>query len=141
MIKVSSRVSIPFSELDFRASRSSGPGGQNVNKVNSKVTLRWDPVHSEALPDELRQRFLQTYASRLTRGGEVLIQSDRFRDQAKNKADCLAKLQALLRAVAQPPKRRRPTRLSKAKKEARLSEKKQRSSVKAARTRKTDWDD
>ena len=113
MLIVSSRIRIPESELRLSFARSSGPGGQNVNKVSSKATLRWTAADSRALPDDVRQRFLSRYRSRLTRRGEIIITSQRYRDQGRNVADARAKLSTMLSAVAAPPKKRKPTKPTK----------------------------
>lgn len=114
-VRVSSRLEIPESELELTYVRSSGPGGQNVNKVNSKAVLRWNLVLSPSVPDELKLRLLERIGARLTRMGEVLIASDRFRDQGRNREDCLEKLRSMLaRAliVEAPRKATRPSRSS-----------------------------
>jgi ribosome-associated protein len=110
MLRVTSRIQIPPTEFDFSFARSSGPGGQNVNKVNSKATLRWRPAESAALPADVKQRLLERHANRLTTEGELIIHSQRYRDQGRNVADCLEKLRSMILAVAAPPKRRRPTK-------------------------------
>ena len=112
------RFHIPDWELEFTYARSSGPGGQNVNKVNSKAVLRWNVRASAALSDPVRARFLALFASRLTLGGDVVLSSDRYRDQIRNREDCVQKLEAMVREAATPPKPRkktRPTRSSKRK--------------------------
>jgi len=114
MLSVSPRIQIPDYELRFSFVRSSGPGGQNVNKVNTKAVLRWSAQSSAALPDDIRQRFLARYARRITTDGEIVISSQRFREQGQNQRDCLQKLSELLIAVATAPKRRRPSRPTKA---------------------------
>ena len=123
MLVVSPRVRVPESEFEFSYARSSGPGGQNVNKVNSKATLRWPMTHSPSLPADVRQRFLARFGSRLTTEGELLITSQRYRDQPRNTADCLAKLQAMLAAVATPPTPRRKTKPTRASGERRMKAK------------------
>jgi ribosome-associated protein len=110
MLRVTSRIQIPPTEFDFSFARSGGPGGQNVNKVNSKATLRWRPAESPSLPDDVRQRFLQRHGNRITAAGELVINSQKYRDQGRNVADCLEKLREMLLAVAVAPKKRRPTR-------------------------------
>ena len=91
MLIVSPFVRIPFSELELSYARSSGPGGQNVNKVNSKAVLRWSVLKSPSLREDLRQRLLKRLSSRLTVEGEIVLSSDRFRDQTRNRDDCLEK--------------------------------------------------
>jgi len=132
-LQITSRIVIPDEELAFSFARSSGPGGQNVNKVNSKATLRWNATASAALPDDVRSRFLKLYASRLTNDGEILITSQESRDQPKNIAICLEKLRGMIQQVLTPPKKRRPTKPTKGSKQRRLNEKKQRSELKAGR--------
>ena len=96
-------------ELRFTFSRSSGPGGQHVNKVNTKATLCW-AVYDSQIPDCVRSRFIHKYHSRITKNGEIYITSQRFRDQSRNVADCLSKLNDLLASVAEPDAVRKPTR-------------------------------
>lgn len=111
------RVQVPRSEFEFSFVRSSGPGGQNVNKVNSKAQLRWAAARSPSLPEDVRARFVARYASRLTAEGELIVTSQRFRDQARNIEDCLEKVAALIEAVLDAPKpriKRRPSRAAKA---------------------------
>ena len=101
------------SELEFTFVRSSGPGGQNVNKVNSKAVLRFNLLKTTSLSEEAKLRALEVLANRLTREGDLLIASDRFRDQAKNREDCLNKLQEILIKALhrdRPRKATRPTR-------------------------------
>lgn len=108
-------IDIPLSEIEFTYARSSGPGGQNVNKVNSKAILRWSPAESGALSEDFRARLLLRLADRLTVEGDLVLSSDRFRDQGRNREDCLDKLRTLVIAACQVPKRRtktRPTRSS-----------------------------
>ena len=139
MLAVNSRIRIPCSEFQFQVSRSSGPGGQNVNKVNSKVTLRWNVAESPSIPQDVRSRLLVKYSGRITAAGELLVSSDQFREQPRNKAACLGRLRETLQAVAQVPKQRKPTKPSKSKREARLLSKKKRSALKHSRRSK--WED
>src|SRR5262245_30800990 len=103
MLVVNSDIQIPESELRFTFVRSSGPGGQNVNKVSSKAVLRWSPAASGALPELMRARFLAKFASRLTVAGELIVTSQRFRDQKRNADDCLDKLRQMLVSAARKP--------------------------------------
>ncbi|REK12409.1 MAG: aminoacyl-tRNA hydrolase [Planctomycetota bacterium] len=123
MLTVNSRIRIPESELETTFARSSGPGGQNVNKVNSKAMLRWRARTSEALPDDVRERFLARYRSRITTDGDIIVSSQRYRDQARNVDDARKKLCAMLASVAVPPKKRKPTKPSRAAKQRRLESK------------------
>lgn len=140
MLVVDPQIQIPLSELRLSFSRSSGPGGQNVNKVNSKVTLHWDVMHSPSLPAAVRDRFLARYRPRLTVLGEVVLHSQRFRDQNRNREDCLEKLRQLILAVGQPPVRRRPTRPSRASHERRLRAKRHTAQKKQLRHRPASYD-
>jgi len=126
-------ISIPDSEFQFTFVRSSGPGGQNVNKVNTKALLRWPVTASPSLSGPVRARFLARYGSRLTIAGELLISSQRTRDQGKNRDDCLEKLRAMLAAVAVAPIRRRKTKPSRGSIERRLTQKRQASGRKQQR--------
>jgi ribosome-associated protein len=123
MLVVNRDLRIPLREFRFSFSRSSGAGGQNVNKVNTKATLRWDVMGTASLREDVRQRFCARYHRRITSDGDLVITSQRFRDQGRNVADCLEKLRALLTEVATPPRRRRPTRPSRAGVERRLAQK------------------
>ncbi len=124
---------IPESELEFSFSRSSGPGGQNVNKTETKATLRWDVLHSRALPEDVRARFLRTFATRISGDGALVLSSQRHRERPRNIEECRAKLAAMLRAVATPRRKRRPTRPGRGAVEARLEAKKRRGRAKRER--------
>ena len=130
-----SHLRIASDELSFSFARSSGPGGQNVNKVNSKAVLRWKPATTRSLPDAVRDRFLTRYAQRLTTAGELILTGQRHRDQGRNVADCLTRLQELIAAVARPPRPRKATRPSRSSIERRLEGKRVRSGKKSARRR------
>ncbi|HEX3871744.1 MAG TPA: alternative ribosome rescue aminoacyl-tRNA hydrolase ArfB, partial [Pirellulales bacterium] len=97
--------------------------GQNVNKVNSKVTLRWNPARNTSLPMPVRDRFLERYRSRLTTAGDLIVTSQRYRDQGRNVDDCLEKLRLMIATVAVAPVKRKKTRPSRASVERRLDEK------------------
>jgi ribosome-associated protein len=131
-------IEIPEDELVERFVRAAGPGGQNVNKVASAVELRFDVVGSRALPDAVRARLLARRDRRLTADGVLVIQANRFRDQAKNRADARERLAALIVAASHVPKRRIATKPTRASKERRIESKKNRSTIK--RTRGTRWD-
>lgn len=130
---VSSRIRIPAEELRFSFVRSSGPGGQNVNKVNTKAVLRWSLAETTALGDAVRTRFLESYGHRITVRGDLVITSQRHREQGKNAADCLEKLRTMIAQVATPPKKRKPTRPTKGAVKRRLDAKRQRSEKKERR--------
>lgn len=132
-LRVNDRVTIPLGEVRFSYVRSRGPGGQNVNKVNSKAVLRWNANTSQALPADIRSRFLERYVRRINDEGDLVLTSQRFRDQGRNVADCLAKLQQLILDVAVAPTRRIPTRPSRGVKERRLKNKQAKSQRKQMR--------
>lgn len=137
-LTVNRRLRIPLDELQFTFVRSSGPGGQNVNKVNSKAVLRWRVTESPSLPAAVRQRFIEKYGHRLTKEGELLLGSQRYRDQQRNVEDCLDRLRVMLLEAATPPKKRRPTKPTRASKERRLEEKRQSSERKRRRQQRFD---
>ena len=139
MFTVDSTIKIPMDEFRWSASRSSGPGGQNVNKVNSKVTLHWRVVDSPYLPDDVARRFQAKYAQRINADGELVLQSQRYRDQPKNRDDCLQKLRQLILSVRYAPRTRRSTRPTKASKERRLREKRHKAERKTRR-QSPSWD-
>ncbi len=123
-IRITRQIEIPRSEIRFSFVRSSGPGGQNVNKVASKAVLRWGVARSAALPDDVRERFLARFPRRVNDRGELVIASQRYRDQAKNVGDCVSKLREMLLSVATLPKPRKKSKVPKAAREARLQQKK-----------------
>ena len=131
-------IEIPEDELVERFVRAAGPGGQNVNKVASAVELRFDVVNSRALPDPVRARLLARSDRRLTADGVLVIQANRFRDQAKNRADARDRLAALIVAASHVPKRRIATKPTRASKERRIESKKNRSTIKRGRNAR--WD-
>ncbi len=133
VLAVTDSLAIPLAEFRFEFTRSGGPGGQNVNKVNSKAVLRWRPAESASLPGPVRDRLVLILASRLTREGELLVGSQRTRDQARNVADCLDKVREIVLAAARPPKARRPSRPTFASKVRRVEAKLRRSTIKRLR--------
>ena len=137
MLEISPALSIPDDELVERFVRSSGPGGQNVNKVNTKATLRWQPGEG-TVPSPVWNRFRVLAKRYLTTEGEVVIQSQQFRDQAQNVQACRTRLAELLRQASVAPKRRIKTKPSKAAKRRRLDEKKRNSEKKDSR-RPKNW--
>jgi ribosome-associated protein len=130
---MASAPKLPLSELHFSFARSSGPGGQNVNKVESKALLRWDVAASRALPAALRARFRARFARRINEEGVFLLTSQRHRERERNVADCLGKLGVMLEEVAVPEKPRRPTRPTRGAKERRLEGKRHAARRKAER--------
>jgi len=123
MLVINDRLQVPLREFDFTFVRSRGPGGQNVNKVNTKAVLHWAVCTSPSLPEGVRQRFLAKFARRINKEGQLVITSQRFRDQGRNVADCLKKLREMLVEVATPPRYRKKTRPPRAAAERRLKNK------------------
>lgn len=111
-------------ELSFTASRSEGPGGQNVNKVNSKITLRFDIAHSQVITDDERKVLLEKLSSFLTKEGILILSSQEKRSQLQNKEEVMKKLDTLLAKAFEVKKRRKPTKPSKSAKDKRLKKKK-----------------
>lgn len=138
MLDIDGKVQIPDAELVEKFVRSAGAGGQNVNKVSSAVELRFDVVRSTALDEDLRTRLLARRDRRLTDDGILVIQAQRFRDQAKNRADARERLAEVIRAALRVPKRRLATRPTRASKERRIEAKKSRATIKRTRGR-TSW--
>lgn len=133
MLIVSPRLQIPLREFEFTFARSSGPGGQNVNKVSSKATLRWAVHRSPSLPDAVRARFAEKHHRRINSEGCLILSSERFRDAGRNVADCLEKLRAMLLEAATPPRPRKPTRPTRASQRRRLDTKRRQSEKKSSR--------
>jgi len=127
-------ISIPQDELHFTYARSSGKGGQNVNKVNSKAVLKWNPAGSRAMPPAVKQRFFEKFANRLTTEGDLVIMSDEHRDQGRNVSECIARLKDMIASVWRAPKVRRATKPTFGSKQRRLKSKKEHSEKKKSRS-------
>lgn len=132
-IVVNDVIRIPRSELTFQFSRSGGPGGRNVNKVSTRVQMRWNVAASESLPEDVRRRFQSHNRRRINADGELLLTSQRYRDQPRNIEDCIEKLRELVAAAAVTPRRRRPTKPSAGARRRRLQAKREQSERKQRR--------
>ena len=133
MHRVTDTISIDDSELEESFVRSSGPGGQNVNKVSSAVQLRFDVRRSPALPNDVALRLMKLAGSKLTKDGVIVIVAQSHRDQTRNRADARERLFDLIRQAAVCPVPRRATKVPKAQKRKRVEGKKHRSAIKSMR--------
>ena len=133
MIQITDSITIDDNEIVEEFVRSSGPGGQNVNRVATAVQLRFDIASSASLPEDVRRRLLRLGGSRVTRDGILVIDARRFRTQEQNRRDARERLIALVRKAAEKPKPRHKTRPTAASKRKRIEEKRRRSRIKQRR--------
>lgn len=135
MLHINEEISISRSELNFSFARSPGPGGQNVNKVNSKAVLRWSLADTQAISPAVKYRIRLHHANRITNEDELVISSHRYRDQPRNVDDCLNKLKLIVQLAAVPPVPRKKTKVPKGVVRRRLENKKRTSEKKKLRSR------
>jgi ribosome-associated protein len=140
MIRVTDTISIDESELSESFVRSSGPGGQNVNKLSTAVQLRFDVRRSSSLPNDVALRLMQLAGQRMTKDGVLVITAQRHRTQERNRADARERLIAMIREAATPPVPRRPTRPPRSSRRERLESKKRRSGIKRLRQAKPSFE-
>ncbi len=141
MIEIAQGIALEDQEVQFIFQHSSGPGGQNINKVATSVQLRFDAVGSPSLPEEIKNRLRSVAGRRMTQDGILIIEARRFRTQEQNRQDALQRLAALIEKALAKPALRRPTRPSHAARAARVEAKKQHSLVKQRRSKNpADWE-
>jgi ribosome-associated protein len=124
---------IPYREFQWSFVRSGGPGGQNVNKVASKAVLRWNLASSASLPEDVKRRLRTNQRNRITAEGDLIVTSQRFRDQERNKQDCIEKLRDMILQASIIPRPRKPSKPTRAARERRLQIKRRRSDIKKGR--------
>jgi ribosome-associated protein len=140
MIRVTDSISIDEAELQESFVRSSGPGGQNVNKLSTAVQLRFDVRHSPSLPNDVAVRLIRLAGRRMTKDGVLVLIAQNHRTQERNRADAQERLLDLIRQAAVRPTPRRATKPTKASKQRRIESKKRRSGLKAMRGGKPSLD-
>jgi ribosome-associated protein len=137
MLQITTQISIPDSEIELSFIRSSGPGGQNVNKVETAVQLRFDALHSPSLPKDVRKRLVALAGSKVSSEGILTLKAQRHRTQYGNRKDAIRRFKLLIEQAAIRPKIRLHKSIPRKANERRLTSKKQRSQIK--RTRKGEW--
>lgn len=141
MIEITPTLKLDEKDLSFDFIRSSGPGGQNVNKVSSAVQLRFEAADSPSLPPEVKQRLIKLAGKRMTEEGVLLIEAKRYRGQEQNRLDAIQRLVTLIQKAAEAPKKRKATRPSVTARAARVGAKRKRGELKRTRQYNPDeWD-
>jgi ribosome-associated protein len=133
MLPITDQLALPLAELEWSYARSGGPGGQNVNKVASKAILRWNLEASPSLPEDVKARLRARQRNRITAEGTLIIASQRFRDQERNRQDCLDRLREMILEALEAPVPRKATRPTKGSQRRRLADKRLHSARKARR--------
>lgn len=137
MLKISRQIAIPENEIELHAVASQGSGGQNVNKVASAIHLRFD-IRASSLPDSVKERLLNLNDQRITQEGVVVIKSQQYRTQERNRDEALKRLRTLIQSTMATQRKRKPTKPTKTSKEKRLKEKTRRSQIKNLRGKVND---
>ena len=141
MIYITNEISIDEKDIRFDYIRSSGPGGQNINKVSTAVQLRYDVKKSTALPEDVKVRLMVRAGKKVSEDGELVIEAKRYRTQSKNRDDALQRFIDLLQLACRKPKARKKTKPSKAASASRVSEKKKHGALKKTRANKpNEWE-
>ena len=140
MIRITDSISIDEAEIEESFVRSSGPGGQNVNKLSTAVQLRFDVRHSPSLPNDVAIRLMRLAGRRMTKDGVLVLIAQNHRTQERNRAEAMERLVDLVQQAAVKPIARRATKPTKASKERRIEGKKRRSGIKNLRQSKPSWD-
>jgi len=139
-VKITAKLSIPENEIYYTVSRSSGPGGQNVNKVSTRITLWFDVLKSPTLSEEEKQQILKKLPTRMNKAGVLWVNAQQTRSQVGNRELALQRFVELIEQALSKPRFRKKTRISRRVQEERIAEKKRRSRVKASRSPKILWD-